>query len=566
MKFSEMPYERPDIEQMKQDVDALCQALAKATSYEEARDAFLKKDKWERHIMSLRALVTIRHDIDTRDAYYDEESHFWNRTMPLLGAYDQKWNELLLNSPYREEFAKEFGEIVFTNLQLKQKTFKPEIIPEMQRENEVVDAYQKLIASAQIPFQGGVYTLSQLTPFKNSLDDDIRLAAWKAEGQWYKDHQDKLDEYYDELVHLRDTIGKKMGNENYIPVGYARMNRNCYDQKDVEKFREYVVKYVVPLADELHKVQAKRIGKSYPLTFSDNQLDYVDGNEAPKGDANDIVQSMKVFFEDLSPETGAFFNDMLDHETFDLLSTEGKRSGGYTTGIPDYEIPFVYTNFNGTQHDVEVMAHECGHAFCAWLNRKRIPLSTLWPSLDACEVHSMSMEFFAWLHAEDFFDDVNKFEYSHLGGSVCFIPYGTMVDHFQHEVYEHPQMSPRQRHDVWKKLLGIYMPWLKLDGDIPFYAQGEGWQRQHHIYTSPFYYIDYCLAQTISLEFWALIQEDKDKAWKHYMDYTSLGGSMTFLQLLEAADLESPFAPDTLKNVCEKANAWLSEHEPKGNA
>ena len=228
-------------------------------------------------------------------------------------------------------------------------------------------------------------------------------------------------------------------------------------------------------------------------------------------------------------------------------------------------MPFIFANFNGTQGDVEVVTHEAGHAFAYWINRKRIPLDYAWPSMEACEVHSMSMEFFGWMNAAGFFGpDERKFLYSHLAGSVTFIPYGTMVDHFQHIVYEHPELTPAQRHAEWKRLLGIYMPWMKLDGDIPFYSEGEGWQRQHHIYSSPFYYIDYCLAQTVALEFWAMIQRDRDDAWKHYMAYTRQGGSRTFTDLLKNADLETPFDENCLRGVCDAARKWLADFDLTG--
>lgn len=192
-------------------------------------------------------------------------------------------------------------------------------------------------------------------------------------------------------------------------------------------------------------------------------------------------------------------------------------------------------------------------------------MESIWPGMEACEVHSMSMEFFAWPWAEGFFgEDTRKFLYSHLAGSVTFIPYGTMVDHFQHEVYAHPEMTPAERHAVWKKLLGVYMPWLKLDGEIPFYADGEGWQRQHHIYSSPFYYIDYCLAQTVALQFWAMIQKDKAEAWKHYMAYTEQGGSCVFTELLANAGLQSPFDEACLSGVCGNAKKWLEAFDLNG--
>ena len=399
-----------------------------------------------------------------------------------------------------------------------------------------------------------------MSPFKTDADDARRLAAWKAEGQWYKDNQAQLDDIYDQLVHLRDQMGKKLGYEGYTTLGYYRMGRNCYTKEDVEKFRAAVRTYLVPLADNIYREQAKRLGKEYPMSFADNALEFRSGNPRPVGTPDDILAQGKKFYDELSPETSVFFRTMLDGELLDVLSTEGKAGGGYCTSIPDYQVPFIFANFNGTQHDVEVVTHEAGHAFAAYTNRDRVPASYTWPSMEGCEVHSMSMEFFAWPWAEGFFGaDTKKFYYSHLSGALTFIPYGTMVDHFQHIVYEKPDMTPKERHGVWKELLGIYMPWMKLDGDIPFYAEGEGWQRQHHIYSSPFYYIDYCLAQTVSLQFWALLQKDQKNAWEHYMAYTRQGGSRTFTELLKNAGLESPFEETCLRTVAETAKAYL-EH------
>jgi M3 family oligoendopeptidase len=248
----------------------------------------------------------------------------------------------------------------------------------------------------------------------------------------------------------------------------------------------------------------------------------------------------------------------------DVQSKPGKAGGGYCARIPSLRSPFIFANFNGTSHDVEVVTHEAGHAFAGFLNRDRIPASTIWPSLEGCEVHSMSMEFFAWPWAEGFFgDDARKFRYSHLMGALTFIPYGTMVDHFQHVVYEYPEFSAEERHQVWQELLGIYMPWLR-PGDIPFYGEGKGWQRQSHIYQSPFYYIDYCLAQTVSLDFWARIQEDPKAAFDTYMKYTSLGGTMVFTDLLKASGLGNPFDEATLRRVCEAADQYLADYDLTG--
>ena len=565
MKFSEMPYERPDLAAIKQQFADLLAELQASPDYAAAREVFLREQTLSKHIDTLANLASVRNTIDTRDKFYDEEMNFWNEALPQLQECENAWSKAMLASPFRKDFAAEYGDLMFVNAEIADKAFSPEILPEMAEENKLTTEYGKLIASAQIPFEGGVYTLSQLSPFKNDPDDARRLAAWQAEGKWYKEHQAEFDGIYDKLVHLRDTMGKKLGYEGYTTLGYYRMGRNCYTKADVEKFRAAVVKYLVPLADSIYREQAKRLGKQYPMNFADNALMFRSGNPTPCGDADAIVAQGKKFYDELSPETSEFFNKMLDDQLMDLLSTPGTAGGGYCTGLGDYAVPFIFANFNGTQHDVEVVTHEAGHAFAAYMNRNRIPYATVWPSMEGCEVHSMSMEFFAWPWAEGFFGkDARKFRYSHLAGALTFIPYGTMVDHFQHIVYEKPDMTPKERHGVWKELLGVYMPWMQLGDEIPFYGEGEGWQRQMHIYQSPFYYIDYCLAQTVSLQFWAMLQKDRAEAWSHYMAYTLQGGSRVFTELLKNAGLTSPFEESCLRGVCETAKQWLDNYDLTG--
>ena len=562
MKFSEMPYKRPDPEAVIKEIQSLTERLRNAKSYEEARAVFLEYEDKEKVADTMAALAYIRQSIDTRDEFYNAEKEFWDDFGPEIEEYEQEWIKTLLESPYRKDFEQEYGDLLFVNAEIERKTFAPEIIEDMQKENELVSEYDDLIASAQIPFEGGTYTLSQIEPFQIDPDDARRLAAWKAKGQWFKDNQTQLDRIYDDMVKLRDTMGRKLGYGGYTQLGYYRMERNCYTKEDIEKFRTAVQKYIVPVADSIMREQAKRIGKPYPLSFADEALTFRSGNPRPVGTPDDILAQGKKFYDELSPETSEFFRTMLDEQLMDVLSTEGKQAGGYCSSIEQYERPFIFANFNGTQGDVEVVTHEAGHAFAYWMNRKRIPTEYTDPTAEACEVHSMSMEFFGWKNAEGFFGpDARKFKYSHLANALTFIPYGTMVDHYQHIVYEHPELTPKERHAEWKRLIGIYQPWLRLDGEIPFFSEGEGWQRQLHIYDIPFYYIDYCLAQAVALEFWAMIQKNPENAWKHYMAYTKQGGSRTFIDLLKHADLATPFDEECLKLVCETATKWLENYD-----
>lgn len=562
MKFSDMTYTRPDLEAAKAAISGCTEALNRAESYEEARAAFLKMQELHSHLYTADTLAYVRHTIDTRDAYYDEEARFLAEHLPLLREAQQEFQKALLSSPFRPDFEAEYGGLFLRNMELELKTFIPAIVPLMQRENALTLDYGKLIASAQIPFEGGVYTLSQLTPFKQDPDDNRRRAAWEAEGRFYLEHGEELDALYDELVQVRTRQAREMGYDNYVELGYYRMGRNSYTKEDVEKFRAAVVKYLVPAAEQVVKAQARRLGKEYPLNFADAALFYRTGNAAPQGGPDDIVAQGVGFYHDLSPETAEFIDFMMDGELLDVLSRTGKAGGGYCTEIPDYRSPFIFANFNGTQGDVEVMTHEAGHAFAAYVARDMVPLENHSPTYESCEIHSMSMEFFAWPWSEKFFGpQADKFRYKHLSDAVTFIPYGTMVDHFQHVVYENPDMTPAQRHAVWKELLGVYMPWMKL-GEIPFYGDAKGWQRQSHIYERPFYYIDYCLAQTVALEFWNLMQTDRAGAWQRYLGLVKLAGTRTFTELVASAGLDTPFGDDALRTVSAAALRWLEQADP----
>ena len=558
MTFSEIKYERVDLQALKDQIASLTQRLRAAADFDQAERCFLEMNDLDgRTLRTMRTVAQIRRDIDTRDEFYDAEMKFYNRELPTVQPVKQAWTNALLASPFRAKLEEKYGDVAFLNAELANRTFRPELVEDLQRENELVSRYTKLLASAQIPFDGKICTVSQMQPYKLSTDDELRRAAWRAEGQWYADQSRELDAIYDELVKLRDGMGRKLGHNGYTQLGYDRMQRNCYTEQDVERFRVAVQQYVVPLCKRIYMDQAKRMGFEFPLSFADKDLAFRGGNPRPVGTAEDILAAGTRFYSELSPETKEFWDAMMDKQMMDVLSKPGKAMGGYCTGIYDAKMPFIFANFNGTANDVRVISHEAGHAFATYVNRDRIPSESMVPSLEGCEVHSMSMEFFAEPWAELFFGaDADKFRYTHLAERLCFIPYGTMVDHFQHIIYEYPEFGPEERHMVWQELLGVYMPWVRPD-DLPFYGEGKAWQRQAHIYKRPFYYIDYCLAQTVALQFWARIREDREAAWKTYMDYTRLGGSMVFTDLLREAGLQSPFEPDCLKNIAAGVKEFL---------
>ena len=560
MKFPEMKYERPVLEEIQKQAGLLKQRFENAESFEDCEKAFLEWDRLSSHTDTMLSLAYIRHSIDTTDSFYLSEVEYVDEVSPVLTELQQSFVKLLVKSPFRPKLEEKYGSLMFRNAEIFLKAFSPEIISETQQTNKLETEYQKLIASAQIDFDNEKKTLSQLSPYKQSADDEIRRAAWLAESEFYSSHSGELDDIFDKLVALRDKKAHKLGYDNFVELGYLQMNRNCYNADDIDLFRKAVIKYIVPVADRLYREQSQRTGLSYPFTFADASLHFRDGNPVPQGTPEEILSTGRELYHELSAESAEFIDLMLRDELMDVLSKKGKAGGGYCSQLADYKVPFIFANFNGTADDVEVITHEAGHAFAYYMARDIVPMDNQSPTLEACEIHSMTMEFFGWRKSREFFGrDERKFRYDHLFGAITFIPYGTMVDHFQHIIYEKPELTPAQRHEVWKELSAVYMPWMKLDGS-PFYGEGKGWQRQLHIYENPFYYIDYCLAQTAALEFWVIMQKSHEEAWERYMRLVKKAGTMTFTELVDTAGLRSPFDERALSEVSQSVISWLDKN------
>ncbi|MCL2365392.1 MAG: M3 family oligoendopeptidase [Defluviitaleaceae bacterium] len=559
MKFSQMPYTRPQFEDLQASLTDLLTRFKAAANAEQAFAVYKEYDNANKEFFSLFAIGSIRHTLDTNDKFYDEEKNYFDEMLPKLQPLSQAFTQALLDSPYRKEMEAAWGTLLFDNAEITLKTFHPDIVPDLQEENKLRSEYAKLVASAQINFDGKTLTLAEFGPYYEHPDVEIRKAAMKAAGEWRMQYADKWDSLFDELVKVRTRIAKKLGHETFTQVGYYRMQRNCYDAADVQKFREGVVKYIVPVAARLKAEQAKRIGTTSPLPLYDDTFEYLDGNAKPIGTPEQIFAHGKTMYHELSKETANFIDFMLENELFDVLTRPGKQAGGYCHNIPKYKSPFIFANFNGTSGDIDVLTHEAGHAFAGYLAQDIYPSALKRYSMETAEVHSMAMEFFTWPWMEGFFGDATqKYYQSHLGAALTFIPYGTMVDEFQHHMYEKPDLTPAERNALWLELEKKYRPWLDM-ADMPFYAEGRRWQAQGHIFSSPFYYIDYCLAQIIALSFWAQAQTDRDASWAKYRRLVGYAGTKTFVDLVQDAGLPTPFVAENLKEVADAAVAWLDK-------
>lgn len=560
MKFSQMPYQRPDLEAVRQEYREILQQLRSARSAEEQIAAVERYYESEGHVATAACLASIRHTIDTRDAFYDAENDFFDENLPLLKDLEQEIGQAMLASPFRPELEERLGKLLFINLEIENRSFKPEMMELMQEENRLCSEYQKLYASAMVEFDGKTMPLPKLGPYKQSTDRAVRRAAYEEEGRFFDAHREELDRLYDQLIQNRTAQARMLGYENYLQLGYDRMGRNCYDVKKVAAFRDQIAEDLVPVVARVKARQAKRLGVD-PFRFWDDVLLFPDGNPVPQGTADDILAAGLEMYRKLSPETAEFIDHLYENELLDVLSREGKAPGGYCTELYDYRSPFIFSNFNGTSGDVDVLTHEAGHAFAGWRAMKQGILHPLMsPTMEACECHSMSMEFLTGPYHQLFFGPATRrYEIAHCEESLTFIPYGCMVDEFQHRMYENPELTPQQRNQVWLELEQKYRPWVDF-GDLPFYGRGAGWQRQLHIYLYPLYYIDYCMAQTVAFQFWMASLTDREGTWKRYLAFADQGGTRTFEELVHGAGLKLPYDPGCMREVGGAVGRWLEEN------
>ena len=556
MNFNNYKYEHLDLEKIKGQFSELIDSFERAENVERQIEAFDKIIKLRNHIETMQTLVSIRHSIDTNDEFYDKENEYMDEISPILFGFTNDFYKALVNSKFKDELIKKYGKLLFDLAENTLKVFSNEIIPDAQEENRLSSKYSKLIASAKIDFDRKELNLSQMVPYTQSKDRNVRIEASKKVAQFFAENQEEFDNIYDSLVKVRTKMAQKMGYKNYVEFGYKQLSRLEYDAKMVEGYRKQVLENIVPLHTELRKRQEKRLGVE-KLRFYDESIKFNSGNADPHGSPEWILSHGKTMYKELSKETDEFFTFMTENNLLDLLSKKGKMSGGYCTYIPEHKAPFIFANFNGTAHDIDVLTHEAGHAFQVYQSRGFDVPEYLWPTYEACEIHSMSMEFLTWPWMKLFFEnDTEKYKFIHLSEALLFIPYGVTVDEFQHWVYENPEVTPQERREKWLEIEKKYLP-TRDYGEVDELKNGIFWFRQGHIFSSPFYYIDYTLAQVCAFQFWIKSREDREKAWQDYLNLCKLGGSKSFFELMKSANLKNPFEEGTLASVIPKIKEYL---------
>ena len=558
MKVSELPYRRVTLEEIRSVMEAVIARVKEAGSVEEilaAREDYLAILL---EYSTNASLASMRYTINTVDEFYVAENEYYDEIGPAVENYSVAYAAALLESPFRAELEGALSPVLFRSFEVARKAMSPAIVEDMVEENKLVREYSDLMSAMEFTFRGETMPRAALMKYAKDADRDTRRECYEVLGRGLEAHKAELDGIYDRMVHVRDRMAKKMGYKNYIELGYHRMGRLCYDQEKVAAFRENVLKDIVPVVSRLRRENAERLGIDHYMFYDDGVI-IPGGDPCPRG-KEEIFAAAKEMYHAMGEETGAFIDMMLENEAFDVDARKNKWGGGYCTEFAKYKQPFILANFNGTAGDVDVVTHEAGHALNAYLiadNRFALELGC--GGMETAETHSMSMEFFAWPHMEKFFgDDAGKYKFMHALESFSFIPYGTMVDAFQHIVYENPDMTPDERDAAWLELERDFRPHIHWEG-MPYLEKGTRWQYQMHIYESPFYYIDYCLAQTAAFRFLLASLEDYDGAFARYLRLSRQGGEKVWTDLLEEAGFPSPFEPGALKDLAVKVESLLEK-------
>ena len=558
--FKDVKYVRPDIGKFTELVRGVRLRLMTAKTVEAADEAIGEYETAISSFDTSYALCQILHDIDTSDEFYCNEIEFFEEASGRVEELASAFMTGLLNCPVADRLREKYGEMIFRKAKNQKEIVSPEILDELAKEASLENEYSQLQSEAEITFGKKTLNLSLLVPYLASTDRNVRKEAHTALDVYYQGRRETYDRIFDDLVKVRTEAARKLGYNTFTELGYKRMERYDYTRKDVEAFRENILKYIVPLTKQIRNLQRERLGVG-ELMFYDLPCLFKGGNPTPKVSKERYEEATGEFFRKMFGMSPSFFDVLSSHGFTDMLSRPNKSTGGYCMYLEDYCIPFVFMNGNGTYDDVATVVHEGGHAYAALQSAESTPfVECLSPTLETCEIHSTAMEYMSYPYMDIFYGkSAEQYSELHMTDGLLFLPYGCMVDEFQHVVYDKPELTPDERHVVWKELEERYQPYINYDpSQTPFHAMGGAWMKKDHIFTTPFYYIDYCLSQICALELWDESRIDMKSALQKYNNLCSLGGSDTFLSLLKGAGLESPFNTDVIKRLAYSTAEFLN--------
>ncbi len=558
MKVAEIKYERVDLSAAADALREIIEEVRAAGSPESLLELRNRTVEISREAQSMSSLAYIRFTLNTLDGFYLEEKNYYDENLPVLSALASEYNRAFLANPHSGEAFSRLNPNVRKVYELSVRVMDEKIVPELVEEAKLVTEYDRIMSEITFPFRGKREPLSVMKKYFDDADRNVRRESMSVVGAGLKKKQKKIEGIFDRLVKVRTRMAEKLGYSSYAELGDGLMGRYSYGRKEIRLFREEVMREVVPLVTELRKKAAENLGIDRIMLY-DSEAALEDGPPEPRGSAEELFSAGEKMYSAISEEAGTFFREMMSAGAFDVFPRKGKWGGGYCTSIDSFEQPFILANFNGSSGDVDVLTHEAGHAFAYYeMFRQKLDYELNLGTMSVAEIHSMAMELLAYPYAGLFFDKADEYRYVHLLSSLTFIPYGTMVDHFEELCYDRPDMTPAERNEAWKELEKMYRPYLSADG-IPYFEEGTRWQYQMHIFENPMYYIDYCLSQTIAHEIYIESAVDYKKAMAKYLFIIKNGGEKAFEELVLSAGLKSPFSKGTAAETASEIRRKIGE-------
>ncbi|MBZ9687464.1 M3 family oligoendopeptidase [Clostridium estertheticum] len=549
MNFEQIIYKRPNIERFEEQMDEYLKEFILAKSFNEQAKIIESINVLRNELLTGITVADTRYMININDEEYKEEQEHIQKIWMGYQGIVSKYYKVLIESKYKADLENVYGKKLFNIAAVANKTFSTEIIEDLSEEQKLENEYIKVISSARISFNNQELNLDEIEAYLSFKDRDMRKSASEEEFKFMKSRETDLDNIFDSLVRVRTQIAKKLGYKNFIELGYARLERTDYNEDIIKQFRENIVKYIVPISMNLLERQRKRL-KLDSLKHYDEPFKYNCENVIPKGNAEWIKEKSGKILQELSKDAKSLFDYLDSNKYMDLITNKNKASGAYTTFLSSPRIPYIFANLNGTQNDIRILMHEFGHAFQMYKGiRNDIP-EYLIPTKEAAEIHSMTMEYLTlpWMDII-FGEDADKCRFAFLEEAILAMPRRACVDEFQHIVYLNPNMIIEERKKMWRDLEKKYFPLKDYDSNS-YLEEGNAWHLQIQIFRRPFYSINYNLAQLCAIQLFNRAEEDRTKAWEEYVQLCELGGSKSFVELIESCNIISPFEEASFINAC----------------
>jgi oligoendopeptidase F len=482
-------------------------------------------------------------DAEREAAYLAFVRDIQPRLKPLWFALQQRF----VSSPHRGALPRDRYFVYARDAENEVTLFRDENVPLQTRETELQQRYQKLTGAWTAIWRGEERTMQQMAKLLEEPDRATREAAWRAMADRRFADAAALEDLYDELLALRARIARNAGFADYRAYAFRNRGRFDYAPADCEAFHEAVASHVLPVVRALNDERIERLGVKR-LRPWDLAVD--PANQAPLRPFDDMpafVDRAARVFDRVDADLGEQFRFMADRGLLDLESRKGKAPGGYQSTMHERRLPFIFMNAVGVSGDVRTLLHEGGHAFHALACRED-PLTAYRRSpLEFAEVASMGMELLAVPHLEVFYPDPGdraRANVEFFEDIARILPWIATIDAFQHWIYTNEGHTREARRDAWLRTFRRFHPGVDWDGLES--QEAARWHYQLHLFTHPFYYIEYGIAQLGALQLWLAARKDYSGAVQKYRAALALGGSRPLPALFEAAGLRFDFGPETV--------------------